>query len=256
MVRIEDVEVTDRDREMLSRIRFRREQVDWDMLLDICRMLLEDRNGYELSNQLDDSENFKKNGDNYNSRMSLILATCRLLCDENKIRTAVRIFFTEQNTPVGVKCDDRGNFDEDQLEEYIARVTKAVMEDDFIGEMSDLVFNWYMKCCSSVEQSSKIIRMKIIRGRKLDLTFNHRDARIAIPVPKRENSEEKEETEEREEKDECSSNLVVGIDKAIGPDYTAIKYGDKAEILANIMPNPNYKNDLLCREEWKRVLST
>lgn len=256
MVRIEDVEVTDRDREMLSRIRFRREQVDWEMLLDICRMLLEDQSGYQLSNQIDDSENFKKNGDNYNSRMSLILATCRLLWDENKIRTAVKVFFTEQNNPVGVKCDSMGNFDEDQLEEYIARVTKAVMEDNFIGEMSDLVFNWYMKCCSSAEQSSKIIRMKIIRGRKLDLTFNHRDARIAIPVPNRENSEEKEESEEKDEKGEAGSDLVVGIDKAIGPDYTAIKYGDGAEIPASIMPNPNYENDLLCREEWNRVLST
>ena len=122
MYKISDVIVLPADEEILKRYRFSGEI--YEEVVDIARMILESKDGWQLQNQLDDAENFKMHGEKYNQRVYFILGACRLLWNEEWIIKAVKEIFTVQNTPTGVKGDGRGNYDAEELLEFIARMTK------------------------------------------------------------------------------------------------------------------------------------
>lgn len=184
---IDDVLVLPSDWTVLERCRFKPESID-DVVLEIAEYILEDSQGYQLQNQIDDAENFKMHGDAYNTRIYFILASCRLLWDEEMIRKAVKEFFTVQNTPMGVKGDGLGNYDAEQLLEYIARMTKAVMTSPDVDKVCEYLFNYYMNksICSDpyYMKTQKLTRMRILRGRKLDLDYNHSTVELVVPEAK------------------------------------------------------------------------
>ena len=182
MVEISDVLVTPQDEEVLSRYDFDFDHID-PVMLDISDLILDDTSGYELQNQIDDAESFKSVGEPYYQRVNFILATCRLLWDEVMLRKAVLEFFAVQNTPLGVKSDGYGNYEQEALEEFIARMTKAVMTNERISKVCDLLFESFMNrpLYSENDKMLRLNRMKIVRGRKLDYAFNHRDEELVIP---------------------------------------------------------------------------
>ena len=182
MVDISDVQVTSTDEEILSRYDFDFDHID-PVMIDIFDLIVGDTSGYELQNQIDDAESFKMSGEPYYQRVNFILATCRLLWDENMLRKAVLEFFAVQNSPIGVKSDGYGNYETDALEEFIARMTKAVMTNQRISKVCDLLFNEFMNrpLYSEDDKMLRLNRMKIIRGRKLDYAFNHRTEELVIP---------------------------------------------------------------------------
>jgi len=118
MVSILDVLVTPTDEAVLDRC-----DIDWNkidpVMFDIADLILEDNSGFELQNQIDDAENFEMAGQPYYQRVNFILGCCRLFWNEDMIRQAVKGFFTEQNSPVGVKSDGNGNYEQDALEMFI-----------------------------------------------------------------------------------------------------------------------------------------
>lgn len=181
---IDDVLVLPSDRTVLERCRFKPESID-DAVLSIAEYILEDSQGYQLQNQIDDAENFKMHGESYNTRIYFILASCRLLWDEAMVRKAVQEFFTVQNSPVGVKSDGNGNYEQDALEMFIARMTKAVMTNDRIFKVCATIFEYYMgkKLWNEPmhDKTLRITRMKILRGHKQDLDFNHKKLRLNVP---------------------------------------------------------------------------
>ena len=183
---IDEVLVLPSDWTVLERCSFKPESID-DTVLDIAEYILEDPQGYQLQNQIDDAENFKRHGDSYNTRIYFILAACRLLWDEEMIRNAVSEFFTVQNTPMGVE-QDSGGYDENQLKEYIARMTKAVMTSPDVDKVCECLFNYYMNKPIWQDpyygKTQKLTRMRILRGRKLDMDYNHSTAELVVPEPK------------------------------------------------------------------------
>ena len=187
MVEISDVEVTPQEEEILSRYSFDFDHID-PVMLDICDLILDDTSGYELQNQIDDAENFRMKGEPYCQRVSFILATCRLIWDEQMIRKSVLEFFTVQNTPMGVKRDETGTYDIDSLQEFIARMTKAVMTNERISKVCKLIFDYYMNklLCSdpAIGKIQRMTRMKVLRGRKLDLGYNHCTVELVVPEVK------------------------------------------------------------------------
>ena len=192
MYEISDVIVLPADEEILKRYRFSEEI--YEEVVDIARMILESKDGWQLQNQLDDAENFKRHGEKYNQRVYFILGACRLLWNEDWIRKAVKEIFTVQNTPTGVKGDGLGNYDAEELLEFIARMTKCVMQSDDIDQVCKYLFDYYMgRGLIGYDLEDKILRttrMKIARGRKLDYDFNRKKTVIVIPeLEKRESSE-------------------------------------------------------------------
>ena len=182
---ISDVIVLPADEEILKRYRFSGEI--YEEVLDIARMILESKDGWQLQNQLDDAENFKMHGEKYNQRVYFILGACRLLWNEEWIRKAVTEIFTVQNTPT--MCSD-----DDDVEAFIARMTKCVMQSDDIDQVCKYLFEYYMgRGLLGYDLEDKILRttrMKIARGRKLDYDFNRKKTVIVIPeLEKRESSE-------------------------------------------------------------------
>lgn len=184
MVEISDVLVTPYDEEVLDRYSFDWNRVD-QVMFDIVDLILEDPSGFELQNQIDDAENFKMAGEAYYQRVNFILGTCRSLWDEQLIRKAVKEFFTVQNNPAGVLSDGNGNYDPDQLEEYIARMTKAVMTNERISRVCATIFEYYMSKKlwnqPSYDKTLRMTRMKLVRGRKLDNDFNHVTVELNVP---------------------------------------------------------------------------
>lgn len=184
---IDDVLVLPSDWTVLERCRFKPESVD-DTVVDIAEYILEDSQGYQLQNQIDDAENFKMHGDSYNTRIYFILGACRLLWDEAMVRRAVQEFFTVQNTPVGVKGDGLGNYDAEDFDEYIARMTKAVMTSPDVDKVCEYLFNYYMNkpiwSDPNYAKTQKLTRMRILRGRKLDMDYNHSTAELVVPEAK------------------------------------------------------------------------
>jgi hypothetical protein len=184
MVSILDVLVTPTDEAVLDRC-----DIDWNkidpVMFDIADLILEDNSGFELQNQIDDAENFKMAGQPYYQRVNFILGCCRLLWNEDMIRKAVKEFFTVQNSPVGVKSDGNGNYEQDALEMFIARMTKAVMTNDRIFKVCATIFEYYMgkKLWNEPthDKTLRITRMKILRGHKQDLDFNHKKASLNVP---------------------------------------------------------------------------
>ena len=184
MVSIQDVLVTPTDEAVLDRY-----DIDWNKLdpvmFDIVDLILEDNSGFELQNQIDDAENFKMAGQPYYQRVNFILGACRLFWNEDMIRKAVKEFFTVQNNPVGVKSDGLGNYEQDALEMFIARMTKAVMTNDRIFKVCATIFEYYMgkKLWNEPthDKTLRITRMKILRGHKQDLDFNHKKMSLDVP---------------------------------------------------------------------------
>lgn len=183
---IDEVLVLQSDWTVLERCRFKPESID-DAVVEIAEYILEDSQGYQLQNQIDDAENFKMHGDAYNSRIYFILAACRLLWDESMVRKAVSEFFTVQNTPMGVE-QDSGGYEGNQLKEYIARMTKAVMTSPDIDKVCEYLFNYYMNkpiwSDPNYAKTQKLTRMRILRGRKLDMDYNHSTAELVVPEAK------------------------------------------------------------------------
>lgn len=183
MVSIQDVLVTPTDEAVLDRC-----DIDWNRLdpvmFDIVDLIMEDNSGFELQNQIDDAENFKMAGQPYYQRVNFILGACRLLWNEDMIRKAVKEFFTVQNNPVGVKSDGNGNYEQDALEMFIARMTKAVMTNDRIFKVCASIFEYYMEKKlwnePTHDKTLRITRMKILRGHKQDLDFNHKKMRLDV----------------------------------------------------------------------------
>jgi len=184
---IDDVLVLPSDWTVLERCRFKPESID-DAILAIAEYILEDSQGYQLQNQIDDAENFKMHGESYNTRIYFILASCRLLWDEAMVRKAVQEFFTVQNNPVGVKGDGLGNYDAEEFDEYIARMTKAVMTSPDVDKVCEYLFNYYMNkpiwSDPNYAKTQKLTRMRILRGRKLDMDYNHSTAELVVPEAK------------------------------------------------------------------------
>ena len=241
MVEIADVQVTDIEEEVLDRYKFDWNQVD-PVMFDIANLILEDNSGYELQNQIDDAENFKLAGYPYNQRVSYILGTCRLLWDETMMRKAVKEFFTVQNTPMGVKSDGYGNYEQDALEEYIARMTKAVMIDERIFKVCATIFEYYMgrKLWGdpNIDRTLRLTRMKILRGHKLDLDFNHKKMSIEVPELK---------TEKTIVHDEDGNEIEV---KGLMTGATEDDYIDKT---TERWMSVNDDDDQV-REDWNRIL--
>ena len=183
MVSIHDVLVTPTDEAVLDRC-----DIDWNhidpVMFDIVDLILEDDSGFELQNQIDDAENFKMAGHQYNQRVNFILGACRLLWNEDMIRQAVKEFFAVQNNPVGVKSDGNGNYEQDALEMFIARMTKAVMTNERIFKVCATIFEYYMEKKlwndQSHDKTLRITRMKILRGHKQDLDFNHKKMSLNV----------------------------------------------------------------------------
>lgn len=181
---ISDVSVTPTDEAVLDRC-----DIDWNKLdpvmFDIVDLILEDQSEFELQNQIDDAENFKMAGQPYYQRVNFILGCCRLLWNEDMIRRAVKEFFTVQNNPVGVKSDGLGNYEQDALELFIARMTKAVMTNDRIFKVCATIFEYYMgkKLWNepTYDKTLRITRMKILRGHKQDLDFNNKKMSLDVP---------------------------------------------------------------------------
>ena len=184
MVEISDVIVTPCDEEVLNRYRFDWNRVD-SVLFDIADLILEDQSGFELQNQIDDAWNFKLAGQTYYQRVNFILGCCRLLWNEDMIRQAVKERFTAQNKPAGVKSDGNGNYEHDALEEFIARMTKAVMTNDRIFKVCATIFEYYMRKKlwnePTHDKTLRITRIKILRGHKQDLEFNHKNVCLNVP---------------------------------------------------------------------------
>ena len=184
MVSILDVLVTPTDEAVLDRY-----DIDWNnvdpVMFDIVDMILEDNSGFELQNQIDDTENFKMAGQSYYQRVNFVLGACRLFWNEDMIRNAVKEFFTVQNNPVGVKSDGNGNYEQDALEMFIARMTKAVMTNERIFKVCSTIFEYYMRKELWNEpmhdKTLRITRMKILRGHKQDLDFNHKKISLNVP---------------------------------------------------------------------------
>jgi hypothetical protein len=184
---IDDVLVLPSDWTVLERCRFKPESID-DAVIEIAEYILEDSQGYQLQNQIDDAENFKMHGESYNTRIYFILAACRLLWDEAMVRKAVQEFFTVQNTPMGVKGDGLGKYHPQQLLEYIVRMTKAVMTSPDVDKVCEYLFNYYMNkpiwSDPSYSKTQKLTRMRILRGRKLDMNYNHSTVELVVPEAK------------------------------------------------------------------------
>lgn len=184
---IDDVLVLPEDWTVLERCRFKPESID-DAVLEIAEFILEDSQGYQLQNQIDDAENFKMHGEPYNTRIYFILAACRLLWDEAMVRKAVLEFFTVQNTPIGVKSDGQGNYDAEDFDEYVTRMTKAVMTSPDVDKVCEYLFNYYMNkpiwSDPNYSKTQKLTRMRILRGRKLDMNYNHITAELVVPEAK------------------------------------------------------------------------
>jgi hypothetical protein len=104
------------------------------------------------------------------------------------IRKAVKEFFTVQNNPIGVKGDGLGNYDAEQLLEYIARMTKAVMTSPDVDKVCEYLFNYYMNkpiwSDPNYAKTQKLTRMRILRGRKLDMDYNHSTVELVVPEAK------------------------------------------------------------------------
>lgn len=184
---IDDVLVLPSDWTVLERCRFKPESID-DAVIEIAEYILEDSQGYQLQNQIDDAENFKMHGDAYNTRIYFILAACRLLWDEAMVRKAVLEFFTVQNTPMGVKSDGQGNYDAEDFDEYVTRMTKAVMTSPDVDKVCEYLFNYYMNkpiwSDPNYSKTQKLTRMRILRGRKLDMNYNHSTVELVVPEAK------------------------------------------------------------------------
>lgn len=184
---IDDVLVLPSDWTVLERCRFKPESID-DAVIEIAEYILEDSQGYQLQNQIDDAENFKMHGESYNTRIYFILAACRLLWDESMVMKAVQEFFTVQNTPIGVKGDGLGNYDPEELLEYVTRMTKAVMTSPDVDKVCEYLFNYYMNkpiwSDPSYSKTQKLTRMRILRGRKLDMNYNHSTVELVVPEAK------------------------------------------------------------------------
>ena len=90
--------------------------------------------------------------------------------------------FTVHNTPTS--CSD-----DDDVEAFIARMTKAVMTSADIDLVCSYLFDLYMAKVlygdKILDKRLRITRMKIARGRKLDYDFNHKKINIVIPELKR-----------------------------------------------------------------------
>jgi hypothetical protein len=184
---IDDVLVLPEDWTVLERCRFKPESID-DAVIEIAEYILEDSQGYQLQNQIDDAENFKMHGEPYNTRIYFILAACRLLWDEAMVRKAVLEFFTVQNTPMGVKSDGQGNYDAEDFDEYVTRMTKAVMTSPDVDKVCEYLFNYYMNkpiwSDPNYSKMQKLTRMRILRGRKLDMDYNHSTVELVVPKAK------------------------------------------------------------------------
>jgi len=241
MVEISDVLVTPTDETVLDRYDFDWNKID-PVMFDIVDLILEDNSGFELQNQIDDAENFKMVGESYYQRVNFILGVCRLLWNEDMIRKAVREFFAIQNNPVGVKSDGMGNYEPDELEEFIARMTKAVMTNDRIFKVCATIFEYYMGKKlwneSSHDKTLRLTRMKILRGHKLDLDFNRK--RITLHVPEL-------ATEKMTMQDEDGNKIEVEglMTGAVKGDYI-----DKNT--AKWMSVNDDQDDI--REDWNKIL--
>ncbi len=236
---IDDVLVLPSDWTVLERCRFKPESID-DVVLEIAEYILEDSQGYQLQNQIDDAENFKMHGDAYNTRIYFILASCRLLWDEEMIRKAVKEFFTVQNTPMGVKGDGLGNYDAEQLLEYIARMTKAVMTSPDVDKVCEYLFNYYMNksICSDpyYMKTQKLTRMRILRGRKLDLDYNHSTVELVVPEAKIQ-----------------KTTLIVQEEKDVDDNEALVDTKDRIDPTTEKWMSVNDDQDEV-REDWNKIL--
>jgi hypothetical protein len=241
MVSIQDVSVTPTDEAVLDRY-----DIDWNnidpVMFDIVDLILEDNSGFELQNQIDDAENFKMAGQPYYQRVNFILGACRLFWNEDMIRQAVKEFFTVQNNPAGVKSDGNGNYEPDALEMFIARMTKAVMTNERIFKVCATIFEYYMgkKLWNepSHDKTLRITRMKILRGHKQDLDFNHKKMSLNVPEL---------DTEKMIVHDENGNEIEVqGL-------LTGATDNDKIDKTTERWMTVNDDEDE-AREEWNRIL--
>ena len=241
MVSILDVLVTPTDEAVLDRYSFDWNHVD-PVMFDIVDLILEDQSGFELQNQIDDAENFKMVGEPYYQRVNFILGACRIFWNEDMIRKAVKEFFTVQNNPVGVKSDGNGNYEQDALEMYIARMTKAVMTNDRIFKVCATIFEYYMgkKLWNEPghDKTLRLTRMKILRGHKLDLDFNKK--RITINV--RELETEKTTVHDEDGNEIEVEGLMTGATDGDYIDNNTAKW----------MTVNDDEDDV--REDWNRIL--
>lgn len=240
MYEISDVIVLPADEEILKRYRFSEEI--YEEVVDIARMILESKDGWQLQNQLDDAENFKMHGEKYNQRVYFILGACRLLWNEEWIRKAVKEIFTVQNTPT--MCSDA-----DDVEAFIARMTKCVMQSEDLDQVCKYLFDYYMgQRLFGYDLEDKIIRttrMKIARGRKLDNDFNHKKVQIEIPELKSCDTTTYVSDIDQEPLQETGSYDLASGEASDGDCYC----NDK-----DVQKWMNYSEDSGLGEEWKKIL--
>ena len=245
MYEISDVIVLPQDEEILKRYRFASDSSVFEEVIDIAEMILEDEDDWQLQNQLDDAENFKMHGDKYNQRVYFILSPCRLLWDENKIRRAVKEIFTVHNTPTS--CSD-----DDDVEAFISRMSKAVMTSADIDQVCSYLFDLYMAKVlygdKILDKRLRITRMKIARGRKLDYDFNHKKINIVTPELKR--------SKDLIDLDPADSDGTLGVrtgSYSLAKDE-AVKEEDWCTNDPDVKRWMNYSEDCGLSEGWKKIL--
>lgn len=150
-------------------------------VIDIAEMLIEDESGYELENQCDDAGHFSYVVGNelFLQRVCIILAVCRLLADEDKLRFAAKRFFVEPPQEDEV-------VDEVEEKEFVERMCDAAIHSSFLSDLVVYVRQMYLSrpAVTSAEKARKIKhRMRVLRGFKVDSELCGRKIEDLAPPP-------------------------------------------------------------------------
>lgn len=150
-------------------------------VIEIAEMLIEDESGYELENQCDDAGHFSYVVGNelFLQRVCIILAVCRLLADEDKLRFAAKRFFVEPP-------QDDEVVDEVEEKEFVERMCDAAIHSSFLSDLVVYVRVMYLSrpAVTADDKARKTKhRMRVLRGFKVDSELCGRDTEDLAPPP-------------------------------------------------------------------------
>lgn len=144
-------------------------------------MLIEDESGYELENQCDDAGHFNYviHNELFLQRVCIILAVCRLLADEDKLRFAAKRFFVEPP-------EENEVVDEVEEKKFVERMCDASIHSSFLTDLVMYVRVMYLSrpAVTSDEKARKTKhRMRVLRGFKADSELCGRNTEDLAPPP-------------------------------------------------------------------------
>lgn len=171
---------TERDILRLAKYEFKDTSIN-EEVLDIAEMLIEDESGYELENQCDDADHFNHVVANslFLQRVCIILAVCRLLADEDKLRFAVKHFFVEPPSEDEV-------VDEVEEKEFVERMCDAAIHISFLSDLVVYVRQMYLsRTAATADDKARKTkhRMRVLRGFKVDSELCGRNIDDLAPPP-------------------------------------------------------------------------